>query len=192
MYWSFLIVNTCGKFALQDGNFFYFCTGWQWLEIYPRNAIFLAGNTNTVCCLHHWHRHNYLPVPHSGNIFCCQCQRHLLGSMQRSVQMSWIEKLTTDLRLNKSRPSCRKSELECLLVLDTIFFLFFHRERRRMYEWRKTTVVGTAVPPAAAPVPGGPSDECCGSGMFIPDPNFLSRIPDPHQNLSIFNPKHGF
>jgi hypothetical protein len=44
--------------------------------------------------------------------------------------------------------------------------------------------------------------QCCGSGMFIPDPNFSLpdpgskrfRIPDPnpHQRVSIFNPKNCF
>ncbi len=51
-----------------------FCTfGCQWIKIYPQNAVTPA----TIIC--------------GKKMFCCQWQRHLLGSMQRSVQieMNW-------------------------------------------------------------------------------------------------------
>jgi hypothetical protein len=44
-------------------------------------------------------------------------------------------------------------------------------------------VTVSACIPAVACIPADPG-QCCGSGMFIPDPAFY--IPDPHRRIQVF------
>ncbi len=110
-----------------------FCTfGCQWPEMYPQNAIFVfffsRWQAVSVCLV--WLSVSLTPaqlfaVSHTRADFCCQCQRHLLGSMQLKVctnELNWktyhqpqvkgtvlrdrfqkVWRKLTDLGLNKGR-----------------------------------------------------------------------------------------